>query len=36
MQWSDISFQPSRKTLQQFAGLWLVFFTALAAWQILG
>src|SRR5262245_30505820 len=33
MQWSDISFNPPRRTLRQFAGLWLAFFTALAAWQ---
>lgn len=36
MQWSDISFQPSRKTLREFAGLWIVFFGALAAWQFWG
>lgn len=33
MQWSDISFQPARNTLRQFAGMWLVFFLALAAVQ---
>ncbi len=33
MQWSDISFAPPSRTLRQFAGLWLVFFSALAAWQ---
>lgn len=33
MQWSDVSFQPSRKTLRQFACLWLAFFGGLAAWQ---
>jgi hypothetical protein len=33
MQWSDIPFQPTRTTLRQFAGLWLVFFGGLAAWQ---
>jgi hypothetical protein len=36
MQWSDIQFDPSRKTLRQFAGLWLVFFTGLAAWEYFG
>jgi hypothetical protein len=33
MQWSDIQFEPDRKTLRQFAGLWLVFFGAMAIWQ---
>jgi Saxitoxin biosynthesis operon protein SxtJ len=33
MQWSDIQFHPSLKTLRQFAGLCLVFFGGLAAWQ---
>ena len=33
MQWSDIPFHPSRATLRQFAGLWLVFFGGLALWQ---
>ncbi len=33
MRWSDIPFDASRKTLRQFAGLWIVFFGALAAWQ---
>ena len=33
MQWSDIQFHPPLKTLRQFAGLWLVFFGGLAAWQ---
>jgi hypothetical protein len=33
MQWSDIPFHPPAKTLRQFAGLWLVFFGGLAAWQ---
>ena len=36
MQWSDIPFDPSRKTLRQFAGLWLVFFGGMALWQALG
>lgn len=33
MQWSDIQTHPSDKTLRQFAGLCLVFFGGLAAWQ---
>ncbi len=33
MQWSDIQFRPSARTLRQFAGLWLAFFGGLAAWQ---
>ena len=33
MQWSDIQFHPPSKTLRQFAGLCLVFFGGLAAWQ---
>jgi len=33
MRWSDIQFDPTRKTLRQFAGLWLAFFGALALWQ---
>jgi hypothetical protein len=33
MQWSDIKFDPSRKTLWQFAMLWLVFFAGAAFWQ---
>ena len=33
MQWSDIPFHPDRKTLRQFAGLWLVFFGGLALWE---
>ena len=35
MQWSDIPFKPDRKTLWQFAGLWLVFFGCMALWQSL-
>ena len=35
MNWSDISFHPSSKTLRQFAGLWLVFFGGLACFQYL-
>jgi hypothetical protein len=33
MQWSDIQFNPPTRTLRQFAGLWLIFFAALATWQ---
>jgi hypothetical protein len=33
MQRSDMSFAPPRKTLRQFAGLWLLFFGGLAVWQ---
>ena len=33
MQWSDINFRPTERTLRQFAVLWLVFFGGLAAWQ---
>jgi hypothetical protein len=33
MRWSDIEFDPSRSTLRQFAGIWLVFFSGLALWQ---
>jgi hypothetical protein len=33
MQWSDIPRNPAPRTLRQFAGLWLVFFGLLAAWQ---
>jgi hypothetical protein len=32
MKWSDIPRNPSRKTLRQFAGAWLVFFLCWAAW----
>jgi len=35
MRWSDIPFHPSRTTLRQFAGLWLVFFGGLTLWQAL-
>jgi hypothetical protein len=35
MQWSDIPFHPDRKTLRQFAGLWLVVFGGMALWQAL-
>jgi hypothetical protein len=36
MQWSDIQFAPPRKTLRQFAALWLVFFGLLALWEAIG
>jgi hypothetical protein len=35
MQWSDIPLDPPRKTLRQFAGLWLAFFGGMALWQAL-
>ena len=36
MRWSDIQFRPPEKTLRQFAGLWLVSFGGLAAWEWFG
>jgi Saxitoxin biosynthesis operon protein SxtJ len=36
MRWSDIQFDPPRKMLRQFAGLWLLFFGGIALWEILG
>jgi len=33
MRWSDIQFDPARKTVRQFTGLWLAFFAALAIWH---
>jgi hypothetical protein len=36
MRWSDIPFDPPRKTLRQFAGLCLAFFGGMALWQALG
>jgi hypothetical protein len=33
MRWSDIQFQPSDKTLRQFAGICIVFFGGIAAYQ---
>jgi hypothetical protein len=33
MRWSDIQFDPDRKTLRQFAAIWLAFFSGLAIWQ---
>src|SRR5215471_3615737 len=35
MRWSDIRFDPTRRTLRQFAGLWLVFFGGLSLWHAL-
>ena len=33
MQWSDISFAPSSRTLRQFAGLLIIVFGGLAGWH---
>ncbi len=33
MRWSDLPWTPTPRTLRQFAGLWLLFFLALAVWQ---
>lgn len=33
MRLSDIQFRPPDKLLRQFAAIWLVFFSAIAAWQ---
>ena len=33
MQWTDIQFSPSPRTLRQFAALWLIVFGALAAYE---
>src|SRR5438309_4580317 len=33
MNWSDLPWQPTARTLRQFAALWLVFFGALAVWH---
>lgn len=33
MNWSDLPRNPSVRTLRQFAGLWILFFTALAGWE---
>jgi hypothetical protein len=33
MQWSDISFKPTNRTLRQFAGFWIAFLGAAACWQ---
>jgi Saxitoxin biosynthesis operon protein SxtJ len=35
MRWSDIQFDPPRRVLWQFAGLWLLFFGGWALWEIL-
>ena len=35
MRWSDIPFSPPDAMLRQFAGLWLVAFGGLAAWNVL-
>ena len=35
MRWSDIPFDPPRRTLRQFAWLWLAFFGGMALWQAL-
>ncbi|HEY8503312.1 MAG TPA: SxtJ family membrane protein [Gemmataceae bacterium] len=32
MRWSDIRFDPPRRVLRQFAGIWTVFFGSLALW----
>ncbi|HLN28190.1 MAG TPA: SxtJ family membrane protein [Gemmataceae bacterium] len=33
MEWSDITFTPSRRTLRQFAGLWVICFGGFAVWN---
>jgi hypothetical protein len=33
MTWSNIPWRPTRRTLRQFAGLWVVCFTGLACWH---
>src|SRR5437660_11363505 len=33
MQWSDISWKPSTRTLRQFAGVWLLALGGLACWH---
>ena len=33
MNWSDLDFAPPARKLRQFAGLWLAFFSTLAAWH---
>jgi Saxitoxin biosynthesis operon protein SxtJ len=33
VQWSDISFAPSDRTLRQFAVLWVLFFGGIACWK---
>ena len=34
MHWAEVTKAPSRKTLRQFAGLWLLFFVGIAAWRL--
>ena len=34
MHGAEVTKAPSRKTLRQFAGLWLVFFVGIAAWRL--
>lgn len=36
MQFSDIQFDPSVRTLRQFAGLWLAIFGSMALWEEFG
>jgi hypothetical protein len=36
MMWSDIPRHPSSITLRQFAGLWLLVFSGLGLWHLLG
>jgi hypothetical protein len=36
MQWSDVQFDPTTKTLRQFGGLCFVFFGGLGLWEALG
>jgi len=36
MTWRDIPWNPDRKTLRQFAGLWLAFFGLLGCWHYFG
>jgi hypothetical protein len=36
MTWTDIPRKPSRRTLRQFAGLWLLFFGGLGCRRLLG
>jgi len=33
MQWSDLPLNPLDRMLRQFAGLWILFFGAMAVWQ---
>lgn len=36
MQWADLPLKPTSRMLRQFAGLWCLFMSGLAAWQWLG